>query len=175
MGRIRPHLHLPLTALLALGAGVVLYLLTRDPASVYFITLLPRSLWPDGVISCTACGSLPSLLHVYAFILISAYVLQPVTGRQLVTLCLGWFSIEILFEIGQIDSVATLIQPHLPSWSEQLPLASIMDNFLLRGTFDPMDILFTALGTLAAYGLLIGRLSGEMKDDPTKRHKQLPV
>jgi hypothetical protein len=50
-----------------------------------------------------------------------------------------------------------------------------MDDFLLRGTFDPIDILFTALGTLAAYGLLIGRLSGEMKDDPTKRHKQLPV
>ncbi len=174
MGHLRPHRRLPWTALLALCAGVALYLLTRNPASVYFITLLPQSLWPDGAISCTACGSLPSLLHVYAFILISAYVLQPVTERQLASLCLGWFSIETLFEIGQIETVAILIQLHLPAWAEQLPLVSIMDDFLLHGTFDPLDILFTALGTLAAYALLIGRLSGEMKDDPSKRHKQLP-
>ncbi len=168
MGRLRPHHRLPLTAFMALGAGTFLYLLTRDPASAYFTAWLPQTLLPDSPLACRACDSLPSLLHVYAFILLSASVLQPETTKQLAWLCLSWCGIETAFEVGQIDAVAVFIQQQFPNWAERLPLLGIVEEFLLQGTFDPMDLLFTGLGTLAAFGLLIGRLPAEVQHDREK-------
>ena len=175
MGRLRPHRRLPWTALLALIAGITLYLLSRDPASAHFTAWLPSALFPDTPLTCRICGSLPSLLHVYAFILFSATVLQPASTKQLAWLCLSWWGIESLFEVGQIDAVAVSIHQQLPEWTEQLPLLGIMDDYLLHGTFDPLDLLFAGLGTLAAFGLLVGRLPAEVRHDQAKEPRQLPV
>ena len=169
MGHIRPHRQFPWTALLALGIGASLYLLTREHASVYLLTLLPPSFHLGEPLPCRACDALPSFLHVYAFILISAYVLQPVNRRELLFLCLLWSGIEMLFEIGQIDSVASLFHAHLPAWIQKVPLLSVLDDYWLLGTFDPLDLLFTVLGALAAFELLVRRLAPEVQHDQTEQ------
>lgn len=175
MGRIRPHRQLPWTALLALIAGIGFYFLARDHSTVYFLTLLPQPLQLDDPLSCTACDALPSFLHVYAFILLSAYVLQPTTRKQLASLCLVWSGIEALFEIGQIDRVAILINDQLIAGGEVHPLLSLTGDYLLHGTFDPMDLMFIGLGASAAYLFLSYAAASEVNHENAEHHKYSSV
>jgi len=169
MGHSRPHRGIITKALIALLAGLLLYLVTRDPQTIAFARILPFTPgWKP--LPCPVCGALPSLLHVYAFILISAYVLQPTTRQQLLSICLAWSGIEAVFELGQLDGMASLYQSLLPHWLEENPLLSLTGDYFVRGTFDPLDLLCIGLGALAAYGSLLRGIAPEVTHDQKPLH-----
>ncbi len=175
MRRHEPHYQLLGRALLALLAGLLLYLLTREPATVTLFRLIPLPTWPGEHPYCWLCGVMPSLLHVYAFILLSALVLQPQSRKQVIALCLFWGGIESLFELGQLDAVAVLLQHTLPSDIESNALLSVTQDYFLSGTFDPLDLVFVGLGTLAAYRSLTRTAAPEVKHEHTKDDNPLSV
>ena len=95
-------------------------------------------------------GSLPSFVHVCAFALLTAALLDG--GRRLnQAICLGWFSVDLVFEMGQHPKLATPIANAVPAWFIHVPILDRTTTYFLSGTFDPLDILFAALGALTAY------------------------
>ena len=87
-------------ALSALVVGVVIYLTERSGAGVY---LLPDG-W-EAVLPVSLLGNhLPSFLHAFAFVILTAIVLEPWRGAVIFS-CLLWAAVNTLFELGQIDAV----------------------------------------------------------------------
>jgi len=129
----------PQTALLVLASvslmlGLSVYVFGREVDSTRF---LPAVLhlgipWLEQFRTFTA--NLPSLFHVYAFILYSAAIVHP-GRRHLVLICIAWFSLELVFELLQLF----LFNPG--------PLSAVLGV----GVYDPMDIFALILGTVAAY------------------------
>ena len=73
-------------------------------------------------------------------------------GRRLnQAICLGWFSVDLVFEMGQHPKLATPIANAVPAWFIHVPILDRTTTYFLSGTFDPLDILFAALGALTAY------------------------
>ena len=103
-------------------------------------------------------NQLPTFVHPFAFILITAAVLQP-WPRLLPAVCAGWFALETAFEFGQRDPIAVGINAAVPGWFAGVPWLEAIPDYFARGTYDPLDVLSIALGTLAAYGV-VRRLQG---------------
>lgn len=136
--------------LAALLLGIPVYLLTRPAESVLFLQYLPDIHFRIPFDAGGILYALPSFLHIYAFILLTASVVASST-HHLRLICLFWLVIELLFEIGQLHALALIITDHLPVslsgsvWFEAIP------NYFLQGTFDPLDIAGLLLGAMAAY------------------------
>ena len=91
-------------------------------------------------------------MHVLAFIVITAsLVANQKRGYLIVTLT--WFTVDVLFETAQFwgESVSRIIPDF---FSNYLFLENTKDYFL-QGRFDYLDLLSIALGSMAAYILLI--------------------
>lgn len=138
------------TAVLALGIGVLVYLLDRQPDNVYFI--------PDWV---SIAGSLnpifgqignhlPTFIHVYAFILLTVIIMSP-SPAMVFWICVTWFSVDSLFEIAQLTPIANWIAEHVPASFAGIPFLENTDSYFLTGTFDFLDLISIAMGTVAAY------------------------
>ena len=176
MTRTRPQSELLRNALLALLGGAVVYLLTRDPQTVSALRFSPLPLWSGALVHCWLCLALPSLLHVYAFTLLSASVARPRTRRQALSLCLFWVGIEVFFELGQTAQLAAWIHDLLPAQFGNYPMLSLTHDYFIYGTFDPLDLLFIGLGALAAYRSLLGIVVvPEVEHDRTKAHNPMAV
>lgn len=132
----------------ALLMGLTIYLLDRAPAHVYFLSKMH---WPLITASGPGrlAGSLPSLLHVYAFILLSVAV-SP-WPRRVVPICGFWWLVDTLFEVGQHPALAPHIVAALPAWFQHVPVLDNTGAYFLRGHFDPWDLAAVTAGTLAAY------------------------
>jgi hypothetical protein len=136
-------------AALAVAAG--LYIVDRSPADVY---LFPSALAFPGapVLSAGVLGgSLPSFLHVFAFILFTAAVLGPRTVRSTAAIAAAWCVTDILFELGQYPLLAPRIAAALPHWFRNVPLLDNVGPYFLRGTFDPADMAAIVVGAAFAY------------------------
>lgn len=137
-GRIRGmDLRVTAIAVAALAVGVAIYVLDRPPGSAY---LLPRSatLFPDISLPFGIMGDwLPAFLHVFAFSLLTAALLSA-TRVAAAGACAAWWAIDSLFELGQHPAVS----PHLGA------------AYFVRGSFDPADLLATAVGALCAFATL---------------------
>ncbi|MET0028771.1 MAG: hypothetical protein ABW101_14175 [Candidatus Thiodiazotropha sp.] len=151
-------------ALLALLMGISLYLFTRDTHGVAFLNLLPSAFRPDHPVSCPFCGSLPTLLHAYAFILLSAVVLRPATRRSLLGLSLFWLTLECLFEFGQLDGPARQIDQLLVDLGDGSDSYAWIGRFFLTGTFDPWDLLGAGVGAAGAYLTLASGTTEEVRN-----------
>lgn len=134
----------------SLVIGTLVYVFDRNPASVYFLSdhLSLNSI--DGRIFGIIGNHLPTFVHVYAFILLTVVVAVP-SICKLPTACLAWFTIDGLFEVAQINQVAQWIGNNTPQVFNTVPLLNNLDDYFLHGTFDVIDVLSIALGTLAAY------------------------
>lgn len=137
-------------ALGALAIGVLYYALARRPEHVYFIAH-----WlPAHYASRAALGGIgahiPTFLHVYSFILLTM-VFTAADAARLIPICMAWFTLETIFEIAQLHSIALWIAAHTPSWFTGIPFLENAANYFLFGTFDILDLLSIATGTLAAY------------------------
>lgn len=144
----RPEISLLSAAAFVLAVGVLVYVLDRGGA-VYF---LPAWLAHGGGPSIVGplANQLPTFTHPLAFILITAAVLHP-WPRLLPAICLAWFSIECLFELGQLEPIGQRIADAVPAWFDGVPLLEATPTYFSQGTFDPLDLLSIGLGVVAAY------------------------
>lgn len=134
----------------ALSVGVLVYVFDRQPEFVYF---LPGWLSLNGQVGGqfgNIGNYLPTFLHVYAFILLTVVVAVP-SITKLLPVCLAWFSLDALFEIAQIDTIAQWVATHTPAWFTGIPFLKNTANYFLMGTFDTIDLLSITAGTIAAY------------------------
>ena len=137
-------------ATLFLVAGIVVYVLDRG-SSAHFLTA-----WSFGPAAPSILGPLgnhlPTLLHPPVFILITAAILRP-WPRTLPAICAAWFTIECLFEIGQMTPFDSRIAAAMSPWLDSAPIVQITADYFTHGTFDLLDILSIAIGTVVAYRL----------------------
>lgn len=147
--------------MLASVLGVLVYTLERDPASVYLMPDFIGSLGLWGSLSLPFSGQIPEFVHVYICILLTALVLD----RSLFihrSITLAWFLFDFMAEIAQHPDIAATISDRIPRWFSDIPVLQNTQSYLLGSTFDPLDLLFILLGSIAAYLTLIfcNRLEG---------------
>lgn len=137
-------------AISALCIGVLVYMFDRHTESIYFL--------PDWLSFKSTTGSffgaignyLPTFIHVYAFILLTTAVAVP-SITSIVPVCLSWFALDSLLEVAQFGSIARWIATHTPDWFTGIPLLENTASYFMLGTFDVLDLVSIAAGTLAAY------------------------
>lgn len=144
----------------ALCLGALFYTLARQHDHVYFLSAwLPAAHPASGRFG--ALGDyLPTFIHVYAFILLSVAVAAPAISK-VIPICLAWFTLDSLFEVAQLDLPAHWIAQHLPGWFSTIPILDNTASYFLSGTFDMLDLLSIAAGSISAY-ITIHISSGRM-------------
>ena len=141
--------------LTALLLGSLVYLVDRSPDRTYFIYIsgLNISLYNTLPNVFGAIGnSLPAFIHVFAFILITAGLMS-CQKRGWLIICLSWFFVDFAFELGQKFNEWAL--KLIPTWFSGMPFLENTENYFLRGTFDIIDLVAVALGTVIAYCVLL--------------------
>jgi hypothetical protein len=135
-----------------LSLGALVYLFERSPESYGFGIIVRDYLGfirPHRLFFGVLADNLPSFTHVFAFSLMTAGLLGPRRKGNLL-ICLLWFLIDTVFEIGQgLKPISLAI---IPEWIEvhALPMANLQEYFRC-GTFDIRDIAAGLLGALAAF------------------------
>ncbi len=142
-----------LRILIAVGAlvlGLLVYLFDRRPEHVYFLShgFAFAHAWHPmfGAVG----NSLPTFVHVYAFILLTAAIIGS-TRARVIGICAAWFVVTTLFEFAQLPTIAGSIAVALPAWFARVPILDNTAAYFRNGTFDVVDLLSIALGTIAAY------------------------
>lgn len=139
---------LALIAAAALGSGIVIYALDRE-VPAYFLPTAWSTARSGGPWVGAVGGVLPGFVHAYAFVLLTAAVAPwPDPARSV---CIFWFTLDSLFELGQHPAIAPHTAAALPAWFQHLPVLEAAKSYFLRGTFDPWDLAAIAAGTIAAY------------------------
>ena len=147
--RVRSDIVLALTALAVLALGVLVYVLDRPVGTAYF---LPPSLsFAKGQHSWFGSwgGRLPEFAHVYAFILLTVAV-SP-WPKRLLLVCVLWWVLATMAEIGQHPAVAPHVVAFVPHWFHRVPVLDNTASYFVHGTFDPWDIVVIVLGAVSAY------------------------
>ncbi len=144
-----------LTGTIALLFGTLVYLVDRSPDQTYFVdkSFVNISLYhilPGlfGIIG----NSLPSFAHVFSFILITAGLIAS-KKSQFIIICLSWFLIDAVFELGQ--KFSTIFIKFIPDWFTSIPFLENTGDYFVRGTFSFGDMAAIIIGTISAYFLLI--------------------
>lgn len=141
-----------LAAFAALGVGLLVYILDRPADRVY---VLPAG-WQGAVAGRPAfgvlAGSLPSLVHAYAFALLMVAAAGPMRAPLL---CIGTSLVGWLLEVGQHPAIAGAIAGAVPAWTQGVPLLENSAAYFRYGTFDPVDLVAVAAGSLAAYATIL--------------------
>lgn len=139
-----------LLAVVALLLGVLVYVFDRDPERTYFLSSA-FSLRDAAVPVFGELGKhLPDFLHIYAFILLTCAVLRP-GHKDLLKIVSLWLVIELFFEIGQHPALAPSLAGMIPPWFLNVPVLENSAEYLLRGMFDPLDLLAILAGAIAAF------------------------
>ncbi|MEW7990860.1 MAG: hypothetical protein AB2724_14090 [Candidatus Thiodiazotropha sp.] len=135
---------------LASVLGVLVYILERDPATVYLMPDVIGSLGLWGVASLPFSGQIPEFVHVYICILLTALVLDRTLFIHR-SITLAWFLFDFMAEMAQHPEIAASISDRIPRWFSDVPVLQNTQSYLLGSTFDPLDLLFIFLGSIAAY------------------------
>lgn len=135
---------------LSLALGVLLYLADRPVERTYFLPdTLTTTSRPAGLFGLFGQW-LPGFLHVYTFILFTVALAAP-RGQRIMGVCTAWFAIDALFECGQHPAIAPKLAALMPGWFQGIPVLENTASYFVRGVFDPVDILFIALGAVAGF------------------------
>jgi len=140
-----------LIGLTVLLLGTLVYLIDRPPDQTYFVhksfvNISLQNTLPNlfGFIG----NSLPSFVHVFSFILITARLFH-CKKRVCIIICAFWLLIDILFELGQ--KFKALSSTMVPDWFSRILFLENSKNHFLSGTFDLNDLTAIAFGTILAY------------------------
>jgi hypothetical protein len=149
--RPRREVALPLAAVASLALAMLVYMADRSPARV---ALLPAVLALGIGPTFGALGLwLPSFAHPFAFGLLTAALRAP-DAAPAYGACLGWWAVNVAFEVGQHPDVA----PRVAEAAQRLGFddgwTRPLTGYLLHGTFDGGDLLAATLGALAAAALV---------------------
>ena len=140
------------TFLLTIGA--LIYLIDRPPSQTYFIFSLPFQLsFYDVTPSLfgTIGNFLPHFLHVTAFILITAGLID--CGKKgYLAICLFWLMIDAGFELGQ--KYSTIAASIVPDWFDGIFLLKNTKSYFLHGTYCHLDMTAIIAGCVSAYMFL---------------------
>jgi len=141
--------------------GTLVYLIDRPPDQTYFVhksfvKISLHNILPNlfGFIG----NSLPSFVHVFSFILITAGLLR-CQKRGCVIICSFWFLTDFLFELGQ--KFKLLSSTMVPDWFEGVPLLENTKSYFLYGTFDFIDLVAITTGTIIAYFVILSTNKSE--------------
>lgn len=138
------------TAVIALAGGVLFYLLERLPGTTYFI---PNNF--NQIVIADSFGlinqALPSLIHPFAFILLTVGILGCKTRKGILFASLFWFVLDGLFELLQHDYISQQLVPLLPAWFNQVVILDNFETYMKVGRFDLLDLSFIVLGVIAAF------------------------
>jgi len=144
-----------LTGLSVLILGVLFYYLFRSADQTYFFKFfsdspnLKDSLSPGYIL---IGNSLPTFIHVIAFTVMTAGIITR-QKRGYVNVCLFWFAVDCLFEVGQ--GLDTKIVEIIPGWFSDIIFLENIKSYFLQGSFDYLDIFSIALGSFVSYVFLI--------------------
>lgn len=133
--------------------GTLIYLTDRPPDQTYFVykfvNISLHNTLPNlfGFIG----NSLPSFIHVFSFILITAGFLH-CQKRGCLIICACWFLTDVIFELGQ--KLNALSSTMVPDWFSGILFLENSKNYFLSGTFDFNDLTAIAFGTILAYFVL---------------------
>ena len=151
-----------LTGATVLFIGILVYLVDRPPDQTLFVDKSPVNIslyqiLPNlyGIIG----NSLPSFAHVFSFILITAGLIAS-KKRHFIIICLFWFLIDSVFELGQ--KFSTIFIKYIPDWFASIPFFENTGDYFVRGTFSFSDMAAITIGTIVAYFVLI-KTSERMK------------
>ena len=138
----------------ALLIGGLVYMVDRPPGHTYFISNLTNVSFHNNTprIFGSLGNSLPAFVHVFSFILITGGVLS-CQRRGYLVICLSWLLLDFAFELGQ--KFKTVPLKVIPGWFSGVPFLENTKIYFLHGTFDVLDLVAIALGTVAAYFLLL--------------------
>lgn len=130
--------------------GVLVYVVDRG-GRAYFVPDWARVDTELTPIFGLMAGWLPTFAHTFAFASLTTAILWPWPSLT-APVCVGWFVIESLFELGQVNAVAYQLSAVLDRGS----MPGMISNYFGAGTFDPLDGVAIAFGSAAAY--LLARL-----------------
>ena len=149
------NIHQILIGLTVLILGTLIYLTDRPPDQTYFLyksslkislhNTLPNLFGTIG-------NNLPSFIHVFSFILITAGIISS-KKKGYVIVCAGWFLIDLIFELGQ--EYSSLVLENIPDWFSDVPFLENTKSYLFQGTFDVLDLAAVLIGSLTGYLVLI--------------------
>ena len=135
--------------------GTSIYLTDRPPDQTYFVyksfvNISLHNVLPNlfGFIG----NSLPSFVHVFSFILITAGFLQ-CQKRGCILICSCWFLIDCAFELGQNFKLWS--SKIIPDWFSGILFLENIKYYFTRGTFDFFDLAAITLGAIVAYFVLL--------------------
>jgi hypothetical protein len=157
----------------ALLVGVLVYLLDRQPEHIYFVPhWLAKAVSGDTYLG-ELSNYVPSFVHVFAFILLTMAIVIPLPfyRRYLIGVCVLWYAIDSLFEIAQMDAIASVITTHVPKGFAGIPFLENTANYFLTSTFDGLDLVSIGLGAMAAY-YTVGTLYARLCDYGTDEDNQ---
>jgi hypothetical protein len=134
--------------------GTLIYLTDRPPDQTYFVcksfvNISLHNTLPNlfGFVG----NSLPSFIHAFSFILITAGLFQ-CQKRGCIIICACWFLTDVIFELGQkFKAITSTI---VPDWFSGIPFLENSKNYFLSGTFDFNDLTAIVFGTIIAYFVL---------------------
>lgn len=135
--------------------GALFYYFFRSSEHTYFLKLLGKNPQLKDILPPLLGklgNSLPTFIHVFAFILMTAGVIGSNKKGYLI-ITLTWFAIDVLFELGQ--GFGYLIIPIIPDWFSDILFLENARDYFLHGRFDYLDLLAIAVGSLVAYIVLI--------------------
>ena len=151
---------LVLVGALAIAAGLIVYLTDRDPSRA---ALIPAAAaLSTGPLVGVLGQWLPSFVHPLAFSLFTAAARRAWTPPAYGA-CLAWWAVNVAFEIGQHPVVAAPVAAWLAELPQPGSIPALLAAYLLRGTFDPIDLLAATLGALAAAALLSTVQRGDLR------------
>lgn len=135
--------------------GMFYYIFLRESGAIYGLptsNFIGSSMPPQGQ---TILLSLPSFLHVIAFILMTYAITGP--GKfSLLAVTAGWFAVESLFELAQYRLYARWIIEHVPGWFSGVPVLENLRMHFMFSTFDTADLAAIGVGSVLAWIWIAG-------------------
>ena len=141
--------------LMVLLLGTLIYLTDRSPDQIYFVYKSPIEISLHNTFSNLfgiIGNSLPSFVHVFSFILITAGIICS-KKKDFIFICASWFFIDFILELGQRYN--SLVLKFIPGWLSGIPFLENTKNYFSRGTFDVIDLVAVLIGSITGYFVLI--------------------